>query len=246
MIPYFSIILPTFNSELNIEYSISSVLNQSYGNFEILIMDGFSTDNTLSIVNKILDIRVKIYSESDINVYDAMNKGLSYAKGEWVYFLGSDDFLFNDQVLFYVWEITNRSKQQVIYGDVLIKGNTGWAKDGEIYAGPFTKNRMLVKAICHQAIFYKRIFILENSLSFDTRYFVSADWKFNLSCRRLTKFKYVRYIIAVFQAGGISSLESDGFRDQIRIEFHDLLPSKLELSLKKFIKRIIFYAKKVF
>lgn len=244
--PIFSIIIPVFNSEDFIEDCVLSILNQDFHDFEIILLNNNSRDSTLDLIKNFKDKRISVFTDADNGVYDAMNKGIELSKGEWLYFMGSDDYLFNNQVLNNIWSISNYSKLPVIYGNVLIKGNPGWAKDGEIYAGRFTKNRMLVKAICHQAVFYKRDFIIENSIWFDLRFFVSADWHFNLSCRRLTKFKYVDIILAVFQAGGISSFKSDSFRDYIRTEFIDLLPGKYEILVKEFVKRIISYAKKAF
>ena len=164
-------------------------------------------------------------------------------KGEWLFFLGCDDVFHNEFVLEKINKSMRSTVLPVIYGNVQIKGNTGWAKDGEIYAGKFSKNRMLVKSICHQAIFYQKKFVISNNLTFNLQYPVSADWHFNLCCRRLTKFKYVNVVIAIFSAGGISTTRRDSFPDSIKIEFADLLPSKLEIYVKESVKKIIRFFK---
>ena len=98
MKPFFTIITATFNSEKTLERTIKSVLNQSFNNFEYIIIDGNSTDNTLSIIKQFENeftskkICYKFISEKDNGIYDAWNKGLSIAVGEWVSFLGSDDY----------------------------------------------------------------------------------------------------------------------------------------------------------
>ena len=98
--PFFTIITVVLNGDKFLERSIKSVLNQSFENFELLIIDGKSTDNTLEIVRKFAnDKRLKCTSESDSGIYDAMNKGIHKAKGEWIYFLGYDDFLIDNDVL---------------------------------------------------------------------------------------------------------------------------------------------------
>jgi glycosyltransferase involved in cell wall biosynthesis len=178
---------------------------QTYTNFEIILMDGGSKDGTLAIAESYHDVRIKIYSEPDKGVYDAMNKGIQQAKGEWLYFLGSDDYLFSNIVLEEVWSQLQTTTNQVVHGNVLIKGNTGWAIDGQVYAGKFSFQKLLKSNICHQSIFYNTSFIKKNELQYDLKYPISADWDFNIACRTLTKFTYIPEIIAVFNAGGVSS-----------------------------------------
>ena len=100
-----------------------------------------------------------------------------------------------------------------------------------------------MKSICHQAIFYRVDFLISNNIFFDLKYPVSADWHFNLQCRRLTKFKYVNQIIAIFTAGGISSTKIDSFSDVIKTEFSDMFPTKIEVRIKEILKRLIYMIK---
>src|SRR5246127_4505724 len=97
--PSFSVIIPTYNSAKTISQSIQSVLRQSFTGYEVLIIDGASTDDTLAITSAFNSERIKTISEKDRGVYDAMNKGIKLAKGQWLYFLGSDDALYDDSVL---------------------------------------------------------------------------------------------------------------------------------------------------
>jgi len=219
MNPFFSIILPTYNSELTLDKSISSIINQTFKNFEIILLDGLSKDNTISIASSYNDTRIKIYSESDKGVYDAMNKGIKLAKGEWIYFLGSDDFLYNQDVFETIYKKLNKIKNHVLYGNVLISGNSGWAKDGQIYKGKFSFQRLLRGNICHQCIFYRRSFIEKNQLKYNLRYSISADWDFNISCHLHTKFSYINQIVAVFNAGGIST--GDSSQDPFLVEINE-------------------------
>lgn len=237
--PFFSIIIPTYNSEKTLKQTLESIISQKFKGYEILILDGGSTDGTLLVPNQFSQARIFVFEGPDLGTYDAMNKGIRLAKGEWLYFLGSDDVLYNEIVLEEIFKEIQYTAIPVIYGNVKILGNPGWARDGEIYAGKFSKNRMLKKAICHQAIFYKREFLLSNNLLFDLRYPVSADWQFNLRCRRLTSFKYVDQIVAVFTAGGISTVKKDSFQENIKIEFGDLFPSSFEIFVKESVKKII-------
>src|ERR1700722_16529958 len=94
-----SIIIPTYNSQNTILTALQSIVKQSFDDFEIIIVDGLSNDDTVTIVKNFQDDRIKIISELDNGIYDAMNKGIDRAKGDWLYFLGSDDRLYNDTVL---------------------------------------------------------------------------------------------------------------------------------------------------
>ena len=99
--PLFSIIIPTFNAGKTLSFCLDSVLIQSFQDFEILIIDAVSSDNTMSIVEEYAAANTAItwISEKDKGIYDAMNKSISLAKGEWLYFLGSDDKLYDAEVL---------------------------------------------------------------------------------------------------------------------------------------------------
>ena len=91
-----SIILPTFNCDKVIRHCIESIVGQEFHDWELLVMDGMSRDGTLEIVRQYSskDSRIRVYSEPDNGIYDAMNKGIDKSQGEWLYFMGSDDSLF--------------------------------------------------------------------------------------------------------------------------------------------------------
>ena len=96
---FFTIITPCFNSEKTIEKTLQSVLNQTYQNFEYIIIDGGSTDDTLSIIESYKEKfaeKLTVVSEKDNGIYDAMNKGIQLAKGELVGIVNSDDFYETD------------------------------------------------------------------------------------------------------------------------------------------------------
>lgn len=241
-VPFISVIIPTFNSSNTIKRCLDSILYQEFVNFEVIIIDNCSSDFTIKIItDSFTEIQYKltIVKEKDNSVYEAMNKGIIMAKGVWIYFMGSDDWIFNKNVFSTIFPFLAKSRLNVVYGNVLIHGNTSWANDGDIYAGKFSKNRMLFKSICHQSIFYRRDFLIQNNLFFDLHYPVSSDWHLNLRCRRLTNFKYVNLIIAVFSAGGISSTKKDSFPEQIKSEFKDLYPSRAEVIFKEISKSIL-------
>ena len=91
---------------------------------------------------------------------------------------------------------------------MLINGDTGWATDGQIYNGKYSFQKLLKSNICHQSMFYRRSFILIKQLEYDLKYPISSDWDFNIACRLQSKFTFINTIVAVFNAGGISTGKS--------------------------------------
>lgn len=202
--PFFSIIIPTKDSAKTLNIALESILRQSYSDFEILIIDGLSTDNTLEFAQRYNDERIKISSEKDNGIYYAMNKGIKLARGEWLYFLGSDDILYNPGVLQHIFIEVHKNNHSVIYGNVFISGDAGWAKDSQIYDGEFSLSMLInEKNICHQAIFYNKT-VFETCGFYNTKYNICADWDFNLRLWANYSFYYIDIIIAVFNGGNSS------------------------------------------
>jgi glycosyltransferase involved in cell wall biosynthesis len=203
---FLSVIIPTFNSATTIERCLASLVCQTYQDFEIYIIDGASSDGTIAKVNQFCTQfkNIRIVSEPDKGTYDAMNKGIDSAQGDWLYFLGSDDQVYDENVFSDIFDTTPAKKCGIIYGNVRINGDTSWAKDGQIYDGKFPIRQLLDRNICHQAMFYrKRLF--SKLGKYDLRYPVCADWALNLRFFPRTNPKYINRIIANFQGGGISS-----------------------------------------
>ena len=219
-VPYFSIIIPTLNSQKTLKTCLASIKSQTFQNFELLIIDGLSTDSTVAIASdyKTHNNRITIISEKDECIYSAMNKGIDMAKGDWLYFMGSDDTFYTNTVLERLAKIAITTEAKVIYGDVHILGNTGWANNGDIYDGEFTLQKLLNQNICHQAIFYNRQFILNDIGYFNLKYKKSSDWDYNLRCWSKYAFEYVTIIVANFRAGGFST---DSYDSCIEKDFLD-------------------------
>jgi glycosyltransferase involved in cell wall biosynthesis len=209
--PYFSIIIPTFNAGSTIREALDSLLRQSFSDFEVIIVDGLSSDDTISIVKSYGEsgLTYQLVLEKDESVYDAMNKGMKRATGQWIYFIGSDDSLYNPDVLKTVYEYINQHEDgKVYYGNVVISGDTNWAYDGEVYDGPFNIEKLIKKNICHQSIFYNTDFIRNEVGLFNEVYPICADWDLNLRCWSKTEFIFLDLKVANFNAGGKSTRSS--------------------------------------
>lgn len=207
--PFFSIILPCYNAERRIASCIKSIISQSRHDFELILVDGCSNDNTIEVTKKYVnhDERVILVSEKDGGVYDAMNKGIDMASGQWLYFIGSDDYFINSDVLFRVHEyITKTPGFDFYYGNVSAPPSI----KKQNYYGEFTLERLTKYNICHQAIFYHRSLFARFG-KYNLEYSLFADWEFNLRCllHPGVRFSYMDQMIAHFGFEGLTSKSTD-------------------------------------
>ena len=210
---------------------------QTFTDFEVLIIDGVSKDNTLFIASKFNDPRIKIMSEPDEGIYDAMNKGIKQAKGEWLYFFGSDDTIYDISVLDTVFREICKGKIDIIYGNVVV--NEG------VYDGVFDFTKIQYNNICHQAIFYSHRVLYELG-GYNVKYHVFSDYDFNLRWFFCKKYKYIYIdkIIANFSSTGYSSKYNDDFYEDLysklvrlgirKLSIEDLKKNALNAAIVKF------------
>ncbi|MEJ7578259.1 MAG: glycosyltransferase family 2 protein [Pyrinomonadaceae bacterium] len=199
----FSIITPSYNCGAKLEKTIRSVLSQNKNIYEYIIVDGCSTDDTLSVVERYAADGIKFLSEKDEGVYDAMNKGIDLASGKYLYFLGVGDGL-RLNILEKMAGLMPQNELCFIYGNVYMVDR------GVIYDGEFTKAKLRRHNICHQAIFYQRK-IFDVMGRYEPRFSVLADYVFNVKCfwnDHIHK-QYIGYVIANFEGGGISTTQRD-------------------------------------
>ena len=171
----FSIITVCYNSEQTIAETISSVNCQSFRNYEHIIIDGLSTDTTLDIVNFSKDKKTVVFSEKDEGLYDAMNKGILKAKGEYLAFLNSDDRFINNYVLEKV-NLIAKSDPDFIYGGINYFSENAhkqriWMPDN------FNIIKKKKLQIPHPCIFIKRDKLIEKNRFFDTNLKIASDLK---------------------------------------------------------------------
>lgn len=210
----FSIITVCFNSEKTIERTIRSVLNQTYHDFEYIIVDGASTDGTLEIIKKyepLFNGKMKWISEKDRGIYDAMNKGIRSAAGELIGLLNSDDYYEND-ALGKIAEVYTHNDYSIIYGAV----RAVW--DGrEVMV--YVKNHEFIEQdmIAHPSCFVTRK-IYDKFGGYSLKYPYSADYEFMLRIRKEKEIQYIRIydIITNFSNGGASN-SVKAYRDTMRL-----------------------------
>lgn len=184
--PKFSIITVTFNAEKYIEETIMSVITQTYHNIEYIIVDGASTDDTMKIVDKYKDRINVIVSEPDKGLYDAMNKGISLATGDYLCFLNAGDTFHEDDTLFrMVHSIhkTGESLPDILYGETEIVDENGHFISMRRHRAPEHLNWKSFRSgmmVCHQAFFASR----KIAEKYDLRYRFSSDFDW---CIRMMK-----------------------------------------------------------
>lgn len=194
-----SIITVTYNTVTTIEQTILSVINQNFNDFEYIIIDGGSTDGTVDVIKKYQDKITYWVSEPDKGIYDAMNKGLKIAKGEWVNFMNAGDGFYNDDVFKNLFAINRTS--DVLYGDNMLTYN--W---GKIILAPDDLSKTIKYMVFgHQTVFMNRQILLK--YRFDCSYKIAADY--NLFYKVYIdgyRFEYIPLCISIFSADdGVST-----------------------------------------
>ena len=171
-----SILIPTFNSAATLTACLKSLVGQTQQNFEVLVLDGGSSDGTVEIARAQLArlARTELVCEPDLGIYDAINKGIRRARGEWIYVLGSDDALHDPGVMAAVAAQLG-PQANLFYGKVYRRSINA------IVGKALAADDLYAVNICQQAIFYRRS-LFGRLGEFRLEYPLCADWAFNIAC----------------------------------------------------------------
>jgi len=203
-----SIITVSLNVQDTIEKTFLSVLNQTYSDWELVVIDGVSTDGTLGIIEKYKDNIAYFISEPDTGIYNAMNKGINVTTGDFILFLNANDTLYDNNVLQNVAKTLGKSHEtKFLFGDVNYVSEDGAQSAIEKYDDVKNDIFFVNNNICHQSIFYHRSLFDEIGLYNEETYRVYADWEFNIKClvQNKVRCQYLPITIADFQLGGLSA-----------------------------------------
>ena len=235
--PLISIITATFNSEQTIVNTIESILGQTYSNIEYIIIDGNSKDDTVSIIQSFTEkfkakkIGFKWTSETDNGIYDAFNKGIKLAKGNWISFLGSDDIYTQNAIELYVKNIP-KSAVDFLYSNIQIKGkriNTGvwtWRK---------FKRRM---NIAHVGAFHNKNYFKKYGM-FDTSYIIAGDYEILLRAKDKLRAHKVHELTVIMGGDGVSN-------KHVRQVYKETTRAKIEMAEVPLIICYLDYSKWIF
>lgn len=188
-----SVITVCYNAVDTIEETMLSVLNQTYDNIEYIIIDGGSTDGTVDIIKKYADRLAYWVSEPDRGIYDAMNKGIDAAIGDYINFMNAGDTFNNSEALS---EVSNLliGDAEIIYGDTIFKAPSG----------EYLRKTLPIEEIIHRMPFGHQSTFVKNRLMketpFDTSFVSSGDFKFFYDCyKSKKKFRYIPITIAKYE-----------------------------------------------
>lgn len=201
-----TVVTVSYNAKDTVEKTILSVLHQSYSNIEYIVIDGGSTDGTVDIIQRYSDKIQHFISEPDKGIYDAMNKGIKLATGDWICYMNCGDRFFDNKVVEHVFTSAQISPLvKVIYGDTLktMHNSTLYCKGYSI------KSISKFQPFIHQSAFFS--LSNKNDLFFKSeKYKITADY--DVTCRLFktygaSAFQYIPLLIAVYEAEtGISSM----------------------------------------
>lgn len=167
-----TVITVCYNAEIGIEETIKSVIGQTYQNIEYIIIDGGSKDQTLNIVKKYKDRISKVISGPDKGIYDAMNKGILAATGDWINFMNVGDSFFSPDTLSDVFGKSDYSNEGVVWGLVKLSNMEKPIRYIPFYQNPSPMGAM---GICHQSIFIRSSFAKKNLFDYQ-KYKIAADY----------------------------------------------------------------------
>ena len=226
--PLITVITVVYNGEGHISKTIESVLNQSYAQIEYVIVDGKSTDRTLEIVGAYQEID-RVISEPDQGLYDAMNKGLKKATGDYVWFLNSGDQIYGEDTVENMVSGLSGSPDIIYGGTMIIDEEQNEIGDRRLKP----PDRLTWKSfrqgmvVCHQSILVKR----EGAPEFNLEYRLSADidWAIR-AAKRAGQIHNSNLVLSRFLEGGLTAHNiKAGLKERFKImrRFYGLIPTVL-------------------
>jgi glycosyltransferase involved in cell wall biosynthesis len=211
--PTISIITINLNNKMGLEKTIQSVINQTYKDFEYIIIDGGSTDGSSDLIKNYENEINYWISERDDGIYEAMNKGMKHANGEYCLFLNSGDYLYDKYVFANVF-LSNPCKD-IVYGNIII--DFGETQEIRLSPEKITLNHLFRDTLWHPVSFIKRK-LFDIVGYYDTSFSIAGDYDFFFKAFVIYNCsqQHINNIISVFNTQGISSKHD--FADLVRKE----------------------------
>lgn len=240
---FISIVTPSFNSEKTIGKTIEQVLKQTYQYFEYIIIDGGSTDNTVSIIESYLpkfNGKLRFISEKDNGIYDAMNKGIKMSKGELVGIINSDDYYEENCLENIVKQYDINQKYKILYGAIRIIDN----EENELEIAFVNHRNMMNRMIFHPATFISKS-IYDDFYYYDTKYKYSSDLDFMYKAISNDKISFcpVYHVLSNFRIGGGSfSYKAMEETNKINLLYHTISKKKYFIECVKLkIHKMLYF-----
>lgn len=198
--PLVTVITATWNSAKTLRACLQSVQQQDYPNLEHLVVDGGSTDGTLNILREEAAPNLLWHSEPDTGIYDAWNKGLTRARGEWIAFLGSDDLYLTGAVTAYMDLAASHPEAQYLSGQVRWMGPNGPRIIGQPWSWPAFQRYMTV---AHVGSMHHRSLFAQVG-TYDTSLRIVADYELLLRARGTLRTAFLPRVTTQMLSGGAS------------------------------------------
>lgn len=208
--PLITVITVSYNSSKTIEHTIQSVLSQNFKDWEYLVIDGASTDGTLDILKRYQNNpRLRIYSEKDSGIYDAMNKGVRLANGHFLHFLNADDFLASENVYTCI-ELALReslatSESKLIHGKIKYRHTDGRVRELG-YPTQDCELRFELKGIYQPATFFPKQAFQAHGY-FDLSYKIAADYEIIRRFHAKIGSHFIDETLVIMSEGGVSTTQ---------------------------------------
>lgn len=236
--PLVTVITAVYNGQPYVAGCLESVLRQDYPNIEHIVLDGASNDGTVDVLRE-YDDRIALWrSEPDTGVYDAWNKALAEARGEWICFLGADDEFLPGAISAYI-ALANRNPQaEYLCSRVNWVHSSGYRR----MIGEPWRWRKFSKTTCvpHTGSMHRRS-LLGRLGAFDTSYRLLADYEFLLRAGRQLNAAYMPVITVMMRGGGISSTYgSKAFEEEARAQVETGERNKALATIHKFVQKAKF------
>lgn len=222
-----TIVTINYNNASGLRRTIASVVNQSFRDFEYVIVDGDSTDGSVALLEENRSNIQQLLIEPDNGIYQAMNKGISLAQGEYLLFLNSGDEFVSKHILEDIHGYLKGG--DIIYGDVIWRDNLVTCYPTVLHFS-FLKNRSLP----HQGTFIKKS-LFDTCEHYDENLLITADWKFFLLsiCKYNSTYLKIPFVISRMEPGGISDSKVRGtsaiiFQEKAKVLTENFQPFLLD------------------
>lgn len=235
-----SIITINYNNIVGLEKTITSVKQQTYKDFEWIIIDGGSTDGSKELLESNQNWFSFWCCEKDSGIYNALNKGLKYSHGDYIQFLNSGDWLYSNDTLEHVVEIMSNHafEADIYYGDTVLVNNEGklnpYVFPDELGFFYFQYNN-----ICHQSTFYKKNVFDDNP--YDEGFSIVSDWAMNITLSlKGCIFKHIKEFIVYYDNNGKSSVANQEHHNERVAAFNKYVPQQLKIDIVRYYNNYYF------
>lgn len=210
MKPLISVVIASKDAGAVLPRCLLSLAVQDWKHFEVILADGLSKDDTLIAAETLRDSLPALLVDSmrDDGVYEAINRGIGRASGDWIFVLGADDQVAKFNVFSTLVPHLNATKADIVYGDVVMSGLNRWVASGARYAGEVGISFLASSNLCQQAIFYRRV-ALQADGCFNPKYRVCADWVYLLNAYHRRPVERIDLVISFYATDGLSSRSED-------------------------------------